>query len=196
MATSDKKEVKKNPELPQSQQGVKCRYRTSFLVALEPNMFDSLTSAYNLRGWSAIPRHSSWAYACTLSITLPSCRSYCSPSATPAQLHSLFDMHLFSMSFYCNRLALSTVWLRDNSVDLPILPRLCDRAIEGSSSAVGFSTPQTEQTWVGNHKWKCTGRSVQSMTVVVQCALLILAFLPQTHACGREMASPTSKVVI
>ena len=82
-------------------------------------------------------------------------RSYCSPSAMPAQSFTshapLFDDPSTSPpGFHYNRLALRTVWLRDNGVDLPILPRLCDR------STGGFC--------VGAHKVRRTSNAVASRT--------------------------------
>ena len=94
------------------------------------------------------------------------------------------DMRLFATSFHYNRLALST----DGS-ETVFVPNY--RRFEFGGGFLG-----TADRAVGTHKWKCTGRSVKSMTAVVQCALLILAFLPQTHPCGMEIASPTNKAVI
>ena len=43
----------------------------------------------------------------------------------------------------------------------------------------GIGSP-TEQTWVSNSELKGPGRSVGSMSIEVQCALLTLAFLQPT----------------
>ena len=52
----------------------------------------------------------------------------------PAQLFTScasFDVPGPPPGLHYNRLTLRTVWLKDNSVNLPILPRLCDRIIRG-----------------------------------------------------------------
>ena len=50
--------------------------------------------------------------------------------------------------------------------------------------------------WVGNLKLKGVDRSVESMVIGVQCALLTLSFQRRACQCEMQIARPTSKVVM